>query len=124
MYCGGGDLCDGFYQFKCEQLGEDFGFNFPAEASEYRCGHVYEDRTWNAVGGHEVVYPCFVGLPMGWSFALWAMHTTVSSIVAASSEAKPDPSCSRRQRLPGQFLSGRGYLLRCSSQILEDPCLL
>ena len=79
-----GDLTDSFYQFRCEALGEDFLFDFPDRAEHYSCRHVFEDGKWVEVAPGELVYPAFVGIAMGWSWALWAIHTTVSSILARS----------------------------------------
>jgi hypothetical protein len=57
--------------------------DFPESAGVYGATHVYEGGVFVEVGSHEPVFPVFRGLAMGWSWALWAMHTTVSTIVAS-----------------------------------------
>jgi len=91
MFSAGGDLCDGFYQFVNQELGEDFGLDYPEAASYYECTEVYEDGRWISVSKDEVVFPCFVGLAAGWTWAMWAMHATVSHIVASTSDGGKDP---------------------------------
>jgi hypothetical protein len=91
MFSAGGDLCDGFYQFVSQQLGEDFGLDYPDQASYYECSEVFHGGQWESVRPDEIVYPCFVGLAAGWSWAMWAMHSTVSHVVASSTDGGEDP---------------------------------
>jgi len=107
LWCGSGDLCDGFYQFKNEDFGVDFGLDFAEEAGTFGCEQVYSDGEWQAVSADTVVYPAFVGLAAGWSWAMWAMHCTVSHIVSRTS---PDPSRPDllEDRRPAPCLGARG----------------
>ena len=91
LFSAGGDLCDGFYQFTCEDAGCDFGFDFPETAEYYECNQVYEDGCWQDASSEELVFPVFVGLAAGWSWAMWAMHATVSHVVGSTSDAGADP---------------------------------
>ena len=72
------DLQDSFYQFENEILGEDFGFDFPEAADVYGCTHVWSATGLEPVPSDEPVFPVFCGVPMGWSWALWAIHSIVS----------------------------------------------
>ena len=91
LWSASGDLCDSFYQLTCEAMGEDFGFDYPESACVYDAEFVFEENRWVPVMSDELVFPAFVGLPMGWSWALWAMHLTTSEFVARSSTLWPDP---------------------------------
>lgn len=88
---GAADLADAFYQFLCEELGEDFALNWPATARTYGCQEVYETGAFVPIAPGDFVFPVFVGIPMGWSWALWAVHTTVSYWVGLTSDLSPDP---------------------------------
>lgn len=88
---GAADLADAFYQFRCEDLGEDFGLNWPAPARTYGCNEVYENGAFDPIRPDDFVFPVSVGIPMGWSWALWAVHTTVSHWVGLTSDLSPDP---------------------------------
>ena len=73
------DLQDSFYQFSNEVLGEDFGFDFPEPAGVYHCTHVWTPTGPVAVSEDDIVFPVFCGVPMGWSWALWAVHSIVAN---------------------------------------------
>ena len=106
LWCGGGDLRDSFYQFKCEELGEDFGLDFPELASVYGCSAVFEDGNFVKVDSAEPVFPVFAGLAAGWSWAMWAMHSTVCSVVARSSGLGGPPGPVEDRRPAPRLSSG------------------
>ncbi|CAK0868029.1 unnamed protein product, partial [Prorocentrum cordatum] len=75
------DLADSFYQFCSDALAEDFGMDYPEPASVYGATHVWEDGRLIPVGADDVVFPAFRGVAMGWSWALWVVHSSVTSWV-------------------------------------------
>ncbi|CAK0844871.1 unnamed protein product [Prorocentrum cordatum] len=76
------DLQDSFYQFFSERVAEDFGMDFPERASYYQVSHIWTPDGLSPVDPDELVFPVFRGVPMGWSWALWAVHSSVTSWVA------------------------------------------
>ncbi len=82
LFGGSLDLSDSFYQFMHEPLGEDFGIDFPEPASVYGASRVWENGEWFPVDPGEPVFPVFCALPMGWSWSLWAVHSTVAHIAS------------------------------------------
>ncbi|CAE8613278.1 unnamed protein product, partial [Polarella glacialis] len=62
-----GDVEDAFYQFDVEELCEWFGFDDPVTADEMGISSLNGE----SVRGDEVFFPCFKGMPQGWS---WALH--------------------------------------------------
>lgn len=68
----GADLKDGFYQFLVPQLGEFFIFDFQAPMAAFGDFMVRgADGNLFAVSGDTVVWPCFEGLAVGWSWSLY-----------------------------------------------------
>ncbi|CAK0895895.1 unnamed protein product [Prorocentrum cordatum] len=76
------DLQDSFYQFFSERVAEDFGMDFPERASYYQVSHIWTPDGLSPVDPDELVFPVFRGVPMGWSWALWAVHSSVTSWVS------------------------------------------
>eukprot|EP00971_Amphidinium_carterae_P284553 5649464-Amphidinium_carterae.1 len=64
------DLVDSFYQFFHLEFSEYFGVEFGEEARTFGADTVYEDGQFLPVEPDEIVYFCFVGLPMGWTWAM------------------------------------------------------
>ena len=78
------DLQDSFYQFSNEALGEEFGMDYPETAGSYGCVEVWTPTGFEPVAADEAVFPVFCGVPMGWSWALWAVHSIVAHETAAA----------------------------------------
>ncbi|CAK0845014.1 unnamed protein product [Prorocentrum cordatum] len=76
------DLQDSFYQFFSERVAEDFGMDFPERASYYQVSHIWTPDGLSPVDPDELVFPVFRGVPIGWSWALWAVHSSVTSWVS------------------------------------------
>ena len=55
----------------------------------------------------ELVFPAVVGLAAGWSWAMWAIHATVSATVAATSAALPDPLLVEDKRVAPPRAAGK-----------------
>ncbi|CAK0861426.1 unnamed protein product [Prorocentrum cordatum] len=83
------DLADSFYQFCSDALAEDFGMDYPEPASVYGATHVWEGGRFIPVGADEVVFPAFRGVAMGWSWALWVVHSSVTSWVGHALSGGP-----------------------------------
>ena len=96
----------GFFQFKSEEMASDFGLDFPDTAEYYECSHVYEDGDWQPVSRHELVFPVFCVLAPGWSWAMWAMRTTVSNTVGKTSSLAPDPLLIEDKHISPPLLPG------------------
>ena len=66
-------MSDGFHQFTDGSFGSLFGFDFPEQASVFGCSQVYDPATGTRVNvsPDTVVFPVYIGLPMGWS---WSLH--------------------------------------------------
>ena len=95
------DLRDGLYQLTSNSTAEDFGFDFPKQAT------VREVTSyWSALGPvpeslEQELFPVFRAVPMGWNRALWAVCSTVAHCRLRRSEA-PSPwswTVSRRRHL-------------------------
>ena len=80
------DLTDRFYQFKREKMACYFGLGFVCRAEEAfdlvgtACDRVYDDDagSYAHVEPDEVVECCFLGMAMGWSWALFFCHEAIS----------------------------------------------
>ena len=103
---GYGAVAVTFATVKCEELGEDFGLDFPEMAGVYGCSAVYEGGNFVSVEYTEPVFPVFVGLAAGWSWAMWAMHSTVSSVVARSADPGAPSSLVEDRRSPPRLSAG------------------
>eukprot|EP00971_Amphidinium_carterae_P212080 4208518-Amphidinium_carterae.1 len=77
------DLVDSFYQFYHLEFSEYFGVEFGEEARVFGATSVYEDGHFYPVEPTETVYFCFVGLPMGWTWAMVFAQGAMESFVQA-----------------------------------------
>ena len=64
----GADLIDGFYQFQEEAFADYFAFQFVETAGEVGVTEVWDSDVEDnvAVSASQRLYPCFLGVPMGW----------------------------------------------------------
>ena len=69
------DFRDGFYQFRFEAVCGWFAFNLRVPASDFLLTRIFNDDTgrWEDIESDALVWPCFCGLPMGWSWALYVL---------------------------------------------------
>ncbi|CAK0843206.1 unnamed protein product, partial [Prorocentrum cordatum] len=88
------DLTDGFYQFKCETMASYFGLGFVSTAAEIATDfgttltEVYDERAGgpSQVDAHERLEACFLGMAMGWSWALYFCNETISDVMRQALE--------------------------------------
>ena len=72
------DLRNSFYQFTSDTMAEDFGFDFPEQAAVWEVTSYWSASGPVPVSPEQELLPVFRGVPMGWSWALWAVHSTVA----------------------------------------------
>eukprot|EP00438_Fugacium_kawagutii_P027761 Skav215994 [mRNA] locus=scaffold4693:140018:158914:+ [translate_table: standard] len=74
-----GDVSDAFYQFSVAPLAEWFGMDDPVLASEVGVNEVWcpESASMKPVSADEKLFPVFLGMPQGWSWALHLCNTAV-----------------------------------------------
>ena len=72
------DLRDSFYQFSSDVTAGDFGFDFPEQAGVWGVTSYWTPDGPQQVSPEQELFPVFRGVPMGWSWALWAVHSTVA----------------------------------------------
>ncbi|CAK0861131.1 unnamed protein product, partial [Prorocentrum cordatum] len=67
------DLRQGFYQMQWLEIGSWFCFDYPMPIRNFDTDQVYDEvhRRFVQVDPDTVVYPCFQGLAMGWSWSLF-----------------------------------------------------
>lgn len=77
------DLKDGFHQFLNYRLAEWFLFDVEGvKASELNLREVIGGHEeLEAVGADEFIWRAYGGMAMGWSWALWICHETVTAIM-------------------------------------------
>ncbi|CAK0822647.1 unnamed protein product, partial [Prorocentrum cordatum] len=81
-----GDVEDAFYQFSVESMAEWFGLDDPVRCSEFGLSQIFD----NDLGGlrparpTEKVFPVFLWMPQGWS---WALHFCTTSVKHFTSAA-------------------------------------
>ena len=102
------DLADGFYQFKCQALASLFGLGYSCAASDIAADFgdaidgVFDDdlQAVIAVDPSEVLEACFLGMAMGWSWALYFCNETISECMreALREVGLPDVLVGDRQR--------------------------
>eukprot|EP00971_Amphidinium_carterae_P110611 2191010-Amphidinium_carterae.1 len=94
------DLTDGFYQFKCQRLACFFGLGYVANTEEITryfgmdVSTVYDDdleQETKTEEGEELV-ACFLGLPMGFSWALYYCHESISHSMRSVLQAHQIPA--------------------------------
>lgn len=103
------DMWNGFDQFRISELGSHFAMNYPEQAGYYRVDRVYNELTgeFDFVSPETPVFPVFEGMAMGWSWALYFCHSTVSlaamissPLAAADRRPGPTPTASSAVRCP------------------------
>lgn len=80
--CGCGiDLRDGFYQLSLTELAHYFAIDHRVRAGDFNLKTVYDPglRAEVSVSPLDVLFPCFQGLAMGWSWALYFCHSLLTS---------------------------------------------
>ena len=85
------DVSDCFYQFKIPSLAQWFGLDFPQDVDFWAQHGIDISRVWDddtatelAVSSREVVYPVISAMAMGWSWALYLAHETISHLARSS----------------------------------------
>eukprot|EP00438_Fugacium_kawagutii_P005728 Skav230032 [mRNA] locus=scaffold261:318609:321503:- [translate_table: standard] len=83
-----GDVSDAFYQFSVEGLAEWFGLDDPVRAGDFGVTSVWDDaiKADCPVKPDELLYPVFLGMPQGWT---WALHLCNTAIEHGMSRAIP-----------------------------------
>jgi len=80
--CGAGaDLQDGFYQFGWAEMAEWFAFKHVVRAGDFGVTWLPADSDFSAgpVDEDTLLWPCFAALVMGWSWALFLCHSSLTS---------------------------------------------
>ena len=91
FYSGSVDLRDGFYQFMNKDLASWFTINLPGPtAAEMGVTTLYDETTGmdRDADPDEFVWACFQGMPMGWTWALWVCHETVSDVMEVAARPR------------------------------------
>ena len=76
------DLCQGFYQMQWLEVGSWFCFDFPMAIKNFDLDCVYDEvsRSFIRVDPDTIVYPCFQGLAMGWSWSLFICNAITEDV--------------------------------------------
>lgn len=102
-----GDVSDCFYNFQIHQLSSWFAFD-----DRFSVQHLWDngfnfDKLFDDVSqrdepvcGSDMVYPCFGGLPMGWSWALFLANESIVHQTTASRDVNTDDVIRDRSRAP------------------------
>ena len=110
LWKASGDLQDSFYQFTSWALAEDFAFDYPVRAGDVGVSSIFENGQYVSISPDEIIYNCFCGIPMGWSWALWAIHGLVSHVLRTASDSFSGPLVEDRRTAsflrPGCPLAG------------------
>ena len=120
--CGcGADLTDGFYQFVFDAVAPWFCFDVRGTAGSFGTKRVLrrDRRGYEEVAEDTVVFPCFRGLPMGWSWALFFCHSALTDLMLEASTRAGFATCRVdaalqlvRDKMPApKLLPGRPLLL-------------
>lgn len=74
-----GDVSDAFYQFSVEHLAEWFGLDDPVKASDFDVTSVWDPELGREVPvtEDEMLFPVFIGMPQGWT---WALHMCQAAV--------------------------------------------
>ena len=94
------DLADCFYQFKTERMASYFGLDFTASVSEIESlfdvalteAHDEIEGGRSEVRPDETLEACFLGMAMGWSWALFFCNETISDVMRAALTAHGPPT--------------------------------
>ena len=73
VYGASVDLSDGFYQFLAQKVASWFCFDFGVAADEFGVSEIWDDatRAMVPVAPDTPLFPAFLGMPMGWKWALY-----------------------------------------------------
>ncbi|CAK0838390.1 unnamed protein product [Prorocentrum cordatum] len=87
--CGAAvDLQDGFYQLSFKVMSDWFGIDCRMTAAEAGITQVFDVvdgvGTWLPVAAKDPVWPCFCGVPMGWTWALFICHSALTDAMVES----------------------------------------
>ena len=76
------DLRQGFYQMQWLEVGSWFCFDFPMAIKNFGLDSVYDEvsRSYVHVDPDTIVYPCFQGLAMGWSWSLFICNAITEDV--------------------------------------------
>lgn len=74
-----GDVSDAFYQFSVEHLAEWFGLDDPVRAGDFNVESIWDPDLGRMVDvdEDEKIFPVFVGMPQGWT---WALHMCQAAV--------------------------------------------
>ena len=89
IHVAAADISDGFHQFTHESLGPLFGSDFPELAHVYGCTSVFGPTTGTRVSvpPDTLVFPVYIGLPMGWPWSLHFCQQVLADPMAAGIRA-------------------------------------
>jgi hypothetical protein len=78
-HAGSVDFADDYYQFKVPEVSSWFGLCVQRTASQAGVTSVFDEETLSdvAVQPGELLWACFAGLPMGWSWGLYFCHAAL-----------------------------------------------
>ena len=100
FFSGSVDLRDGFYQFMNKDLASWFTINLPGlTAGEMGVTTVYDECTGRerAADPQEFVWAAFQGMPMGWTWALWVCHETLTNVMEVAARPLDTVSLDRHR---------------------------
>ena len=83
MYGASVDLTDGIYQFLTQSVASWFCFDAEVTGDEFGVSEIWDDasRTMVPVAGDAPLFPAFLGMPMGWKWALYICRSVVEDVV-------------------------------------------
>ena len=93
-HAGSVDLADGYYQFKVPEVSSWFGLGLQRTARQAGVSAVFceERRCEVPVHPDDMLWACFAGLPMGWSWGLYFCHAALSECcLRAMRTTQPTP---------------------------------
>lgn len=102
------DLTDGFYQFRCTRMASWFATDYVLKTDEISdligrpLNLVYDDdlQKETEAGAMESFYACFLGMPMGWAWALFFCHNAISAGIRAAQARLGMPTVLVSDRAP------------------------
>ena len=125
------DLKDGFHQFRNERLAS--WFCMPVEgltAAELGVDRAYCDdmQAWVSVPSDSFVWQSYLGMPMGWSWALLVCHETLGSIMdevsrrgeGSALDKRPAPDLSGGRAVSAPYVDNANVLLGFDSTHVQE----
>ena len=108
------DLKDGFHRFRNERLASWFCMNvegLTAAELGVDCAYCDDSQAWVPVPDDSLVWPSYLGMPMGWSCAFWVCHETLGSIMdeisqqdeGSAQDKRPAPDLSRGRAVSAPY---------------------